>query len=99
MELKPLCDSVSGPLSYAALLKGRWCLLQSLKAELARQQDAAQKAEAKSAASEQALRAEQSREGSTHALQQVRLLSCQNTLGHLLRFLQLSTRTPLAGIL
>lgn len=44
---------------------------QSLKAELARQQETAQKAEAKAAACEQALNAEQSREGSTHALQQV----------------------------
>lgn len=47
------------------------CSLQSLKAELARQQEAAQKAEAKAAACEQTLKAEQSREGSTHALQQV----------------------------
>ena len=47
------------------------CLQQNLKAELARQQEAAQKAEAKAAACEQALQSEQSREGSTHALQQV----------------------------
>ena len=47
------------------------CPRQSLKAELARQQEAAQKAEAKAAACEQALKAEQSRDGSFHALQQV----------------------------
>lgn len=45
--------------------------LQSLKAELARQQEAAQKADGRAAAAEQALKAEQGREGSTHAFQQV----------------------------
>ena len=35
------------------------CLQQNLKAELARQQEAAQKAEAKAAACEQALQSEQ----------------------------------------